>query len=238
MSFVHSSASRVLLNETSQSAQITGCTVTHSRAVAPTTTLADSGARFIPGLMGGSVSVKGLFDSAAGSLHSEIQSVIGTDNGALWAVLPDGGALGAPAFIAVSDISGYAVDAQVSDAVGLTIDATPDDGVDIGVVLHALGAETADVNSTGVDNAASSANGGVASLHVTAYSGLTNAVIKVQHSTNNSTWADLATFTTVTAVTSERLLVAAGTTVNRYTRSFLDVTGTGSITFALAFARR
>lgn len=238
MTFVHSSASRILLNEDHQSGQITGYTVTHSREYGEAATILDTGARFVPGLMGGALSIKGLFDSAAGSLHEEIQAAIGIDNSALWSVFPDGHAVGQPAFIVVSDLSGYTVDASVKDTVGIAIDATPDDGVDLGVSLHALGAETADADATSVDNGAATANGGVAALHVTAFAGLTGAVVKVQHSTNNSTWADLATFTTVTAATSERLLVATGTTVNRYVRCSLDVTGSGSLTFAVAFARR
>jgi hypothetical protein len=45
-------------------------------------------------------------------------------------------------------------------------------------------------------------------------------------------------FTNVTAVTSERVKVANGTTVNRYLRVVTDVTGTGSVTFLVAAAPR
>ena len=110
--------------------------------------------------------------------------------------------------------------------------------VDNGVLLHILEAETIDEDGASVDNAASSANGGAGVLQVTAFSGLTSAVIKVQHSTDNFSGSivDLITFATVTsAPTAERIAVAG--TVNRYTRYTLDVTGTGSITFLVGFAR-
>lgn len=107
-----------------------------------------------------------------------------------------------------------------------------------GVVLADLAAVTADASSTAIDNAASTANGGVAHLHVTAYSGLTSNDIIVEHSADNSIWATLGTFTSVTGVGSERLVIAAGTTVNRYLRISDDVTGTGSCTRFVAFARR
>lgn len=107
-----------------------------------------------------------------------------------------------------------------------------------GVALVDLSDATIDASSTSVDNGASTANGGVAHLHVTAFSGLTSNAIIVEHSTNNSVWATLGTFATVTGVGSERLVIAAGTTVNRYLRISDDVTGTGSCTRLVSFARR
>lgn len=236
MAFVHSKNSRVFLNEDHQSANISGYTTRHARTFGTVTALTDSGYRAVPGLLSGSLAVRGMFDSAAGSLHEEYLACIGTDNSALWTICPDGTTLGNPAIIAVCDPQGYTVDAAVAEAVTVAIDAMPDDGVDIGVVLHDHAAETADGNGTSVDNAASSANGGVATLHVTAYSGLTDAVIKVQHSSDNSSWSDLITFTTVTGTTSERKTVTG--TVNRYVRATVDVTGTGSVTYLVGVARR
>jgi hypothetical protein len=107
-----------------------------------------------------------------------------------------------------------------------------------GRILSALTAITVDTNGASTDNGAATANGGVAHLHVTAFSGLTSDAIIVEHSTNDSTWATLGTFTTVTGVTSQRLEIAAGTTVNRYLRVVDDVTGTGSCTRLVAFSRR
>lgn len=107
-----------------------------------------------------------------------------------------------------------------------------------GVTLVDLSDATADASSTSIDNGASTANGGVAHLHVTAFTGLTSDAIILEHSTNNSVWATLGTFQTVTAVGSERLVIAAGTTVNRYLRISDDVTGTGACTRLVAFARR
>ena len=83
------------------------------------------------------------------------------------------------------------------------------------------------------------ANGGVAHLHVSAFSGLTSDVITIEHSVNGSTsWATLVTFATITGVTSERVVVAPGTSVRQYLRVVDDVTGTGSITRFVAFSRR
>ena len=107
-----------------------------------------------------------------------------------------------------------------------------------GVSLSDIAAVTIDTNGTTVDGGAATANGGVGHLHVTAFSGLTSNSVIVEHSTNDSVWSTLGTFTLVSGVTSERLVIAAGTTVNRYLRVRDDVTGTGSCTRAAFFARR
>lgn len=109
--------------------------------------------------------------------------------------------------------------------------------------LHPLAARTAAHSSTGLDNAASSAYGGVGVLQVTALSGTTPVLtVKVQHSTNNTDWVDLATFASVTtaAVTAgyADAQVVTGT-VNRYLRIDLAVTSGSltSVTLAAQFGR-
>lgn len=115
-----------------------------------------------------------------------------------------------------------------------------EDAIDYGVSLHALGAETTfPFTGTAVDNAASSANGGVGVVHATAGAGFGTATVLIEHSTDASTWVTLVTFTNVTAANQVyRVEVAAGTTVRRYVRTSVSVSSTTSLTFAAAFARR
>lgn len=236
MTVAHSKDGRVLMNERHVSASLTGYTVSHRRAMGTTSSLLDDGYRAVPGLMSGQLAIRGLLDGTSGDLYVETVGNLGNDDPILVTVFPHLGTIGRPAFIVRADIESLDIPASLQDAVALTIDAMPDDGVDLGVSLHALGAETVDGNFTAVDNAAATTNGGVGSLHVTAYSGLTSALIKIQHSADDSTYADLISFTSVTAATSQRSAVTG--TVNRYVRATVDVTGTGSATFAVAFARR
>ncbi|MFI7707607.1 hypothetical protein [Nonomuraea sp. NPDC049480] len=238
MAFVHSKNGRVMVNNRHLSGRITGWTVAGERNMGETTTLLDDGARFIPGLRAGSVTVNGLFDGADDDIDETIQAADGALDGLLTTVLPDGFTIGKPAFIATSNLSSYVIESSVSDTVSLTVETTPNDGVDHGRVVHAHTAETATGNSTSVDNGASSANGGVASLHVTAASGTTPSLTaKVQHSVDNSVWVDLITFTAATAAGSQRRTVTG--TVNRYVRETHTISGTTpSFTYAAAFARR
>lgn len=75
---------------------------------------------------------------------------------------------------------------------------------------------------------ASTTAGGVGYLQVTAFSGFSQVVVKIMHSPDDTTYAALITFTTVTAVTKERVTVAG--TIDRYLSSQGTVTGSGSIT--------
>ena len=107
-----------------------------------------------------------------------------------------------------------------------------------GVVVAAHSAFTADGNGSSHDGSASSANGGVGHLHVTAVSGTSpTGVFKIQHSADNSTFVDLITFTAATAVTSQRVEVTG--TVERYLRVVRASFGgtSPSLTAAVAFAR-
>jgi hypothetical protein len=247
VSFVHGSSTRVLVNEIEVSTEISGWSVAHQRAMSEVTTggqtAGQAGAKFIPGLMSGSLSLRGPqnADHTAG-LAAEIIAAIGVDNVFLATCLPDGVAIGKPAHFVLGDPTEHTIDAAVADAVGFTFTAQADESVESGYVIHALAAETADGNGTAVDRGASpltpTTRGLVAALHVTAYSGFTTVGLKIQHSTDNSVWNDLVAFAATTAVGSQRVAVANGTTVNRYLRVVTDVTGTGSVTFLVAAAPR
>lgn len=136
--------------------------------------------------------------------------------------------------------SSFTPSATAAGTVDLAIGAQTDGSTDMGVVLEdGATAITADGNGTARDGTAASSNGGVAHIHVTAFSGLTNNIVTIEHSVDGSTsWATLATFSTYTGLTSERVVVAAGTTVRRYLRVVDNVTGTGSTNRVVTFARR
>lgn len=234
----HGTQTRVLVNGSHLSGSITGWRFQHRRSLqADVTVLTSTGNQFMPGQISGGLGIAGVWNSTAADITDVLDTAAGVAGGLLTTIFPETPAVGSLAFIGEGNVSALDYPAPVKDAVRVALEATPNDGVDIAVTLHVLGAETADGNGSSVDNAASSANGGVASLHVPAFTGLTSIVVKVQHSTDNSAWSDLITFTTVTAAESWERKTVTGT-VNRYTRALWDVTGTGSAEFAVAFARR
>lgn len=195
------------------------------------TTFADDGdKRFIPGQDTSQLSCEGFVDAA-----------VNTDSAAWTAAqpfsyCPQGSVIGSVAVLVNALKSSYEVGTQVAGVASFSIAGQTDGATSLGgVSLHDEGAETGDGSASSVDNAAQTTAGGVAHLHVTAYSGLTNAIVTVEDSANNSDWSVIGTFATVTAATSERLAIAG--TIRRYTRCTVDVTGTGSVTYACFLAR-
>lgn len=248
MSFLPGTGIRVYANEFAVSGNVAAANAQHSRGVSDVTVVTTAGGmNYVPGLMSGSIALRGPADSSA-DLAAEINAAVGVDNNLLITVLPDGTAVGKPAAFTLGDPTDYTLDASVADALGYTVTSTADESVDFGYVLVAPTAITADGNGTAVDRGtslsagpvANTPNGLAAALHVTAYSGLTSVAIKIQHSTDNSSWADVTggAFVAVTAVGSQRITVPRGTQLNRYVRAVTDVTGTGSITYLMAFAPR
>lgn len=237
MAFIPGYASKVLANDATVCTTVNSWTATHQRAGSEVTamcqTLGQAAASYVPGLKTGSLAVTGPQDSTGQSLHARIASSIGVDNGLIVTLLPEGDAVGKWAIFAACDTADWSIDASVADTVGFSVSATADESIEMGYVLHPLAAETANGNGTAVDRGVgvTSALGLAASLHVTAYTGLTSATVKIQHSTDNSVWADLTTFTAVTAAGAQLVKLAAGTTINRYLRSVLTVVGTGSVSF-------
>lgn len=200
------------------------------------TTFADNGVKaFIPGQNTSTWNFDGILD-VDGTANAQFDNLGDFTDEQPLTYGPRGFTIGREVQMASAWRVDYPTLSSVTEPVKFSLAAQTNGPTEFGVSLHDLGAETADVNSASVDNGAQTTTGAVAHLHVTAYSGLTSAVITVQDSADNSSFATIGTFTTVTAITQQRLAIAG--TVRRYTRAALDVTGTGSVTYAVALARR
>lgn len=241
MAFVNAQKSRVLLGALHLSGytrQISG--FGFNVDMLKTTTLLDTAEAFIPGNDSSTASIDQLLDvdSTAG-LQWDVLTGWKSASPQPLTFGPSGIAVAAEVFMVAALQSSISGATSVGDAVSIKTDAQIDGPSDVGVVIETLAAATVDANGTARDNGAASANGGVAHLHVTDFSGITSDAITIEHSVNGSTsWAVLVTFATVTAKTSERVVVAAGTTVRQFLRVVDDITGTGSATRMVTFARR
>lgn len=104
-----------------------------------------------------------------------------------------------------------------------------------GVVLHPQTSLNTATNGASHDNGAATAAGWSANVHVVAAAGGA-CVLRLQHSTDDSAWSTLATFTANgQSVTSEH--ISATGTVNRYVRFSLVSIAAGSVTPVVTFAR-
>lgn len=195
------------------------------------------------GLRSANISQQGFYDDAVGSIHDALNE----QEGALHVL-----AYGIEGNTAGQRYVGY------GGALQTTFDRTIAQGefqkanaaymgnaaVDSGVILHPHTTDTAAGDTEGassVDNVASSANGGAAMFQVSALTlgGYTNLAVKVRHSADDVTYADLVTFAVVTTAPAAERKTVAGT-VNRHLAASWAFTGAGSAQsarFFVGFAR-
>jgi len=211
---------------------LTGYGTDHSRMLDDVTTLGHQDKVWLPTLGEGGISLPGIYNPAVNRNDAVFHNADGSP------LLVTGGPAGLLTIgERVDMIRGYINDSERSStparAVRISAGMVASDAKYGGVLLQPNVSRTTGANYASVHNLASSAFGAVAFLHVVAFTG-TTATVKVQHSTNDSAWSDLITFTAATGITSEKASVAG--TINRYSR--VNLAGTfSSITFAVGFAR-
>lgn len=195
------------------------------------------------GLRKAMLSQRGLFDDAVDGVNQALNGAQMTAQVVSYGVA--GGAIGAT-FIGLAGAFASAYVRALSRTgihkANATYTVTGDK--EEGRILHGKTAETAatwNTEAVSVDAGASTANGGAAYLHVPALTlgGFTSATVKVRHSADNVTFADLLTFAVVTAKPAAERKTITGT-VNRYLAASGLWNGAGagqSITPVVGFAR-
>jgi len=197
---------------------------------AESTTFADDDKTYITGITDATLSAEGLFDA---TFDGNLNTITGSGTKSVWSVYPAGDAIGQPGRGYSLDITSAERTAEVGDVVMISLEGQSSVGTERIISHKALGQITTSGTATAVDGTASSANGGVAYLHATAAAG--TVVVKVQHSSDNVTYADYLTVGTVTA-SAKTFRTAQTGTVNRYTRLVYTATS-GTATFVCGFGR-
>ena len=187
------------------------------------------------GLVGWTASIEGFYDPAVDGYGRQLNDLLGATGGIL--SVYDGGAdgIGKTGWLGSEAILTERSEAvSVADLVRLNgvLQGSGRAGMDA-KLLHPSGRESASGSGMSVDDLAASANGGRANLHVTAATG--RWIVKVQHSANNSTWADLVTFSSIGGNVSRTREVSGG--VDRYLRARWTESLVGNVTFVVGFAR-
>lgn len=108
---------------------------------------------------------------------------------------------------------------------------------DEGVVVLPLATVTATGTGSATNHGSATSGGGAGTVQVTAVDGTSpTADVKIRHSADDSTYADLITFTQATARTAERKTVSG--TVNQYLKVSYTIGGTSpDFTLVVGFAR-
>jgi hypothetical protein len=241
MAFVHGKDAEVLMDALAMTGYLRGFEAGSEVELSDTTVLGDEGHKNIPGLDNGSLSFDGVWDATpgAGGMDVTVEGLKQAASASVITLAPNGLTVPNRVISVSARLNNYAIPAAVADAVGFSAGWATDGQVDNGKSHKELASVSATTNGTSVDNAAGTTTGGVGALHVTANTRNGNVTVKIQHSTDNSAWSDLLTFTVVSSSTTTAERVAVTGTVNRYTRAQWTVGGsTGALTIAVAFSRR
>ena len=246
--FIHGKNTAVYIDEFDLTSYFSEVSFTQENDVAETTAFGDTNKSYLLGLRNGSLSMSGMWSADTDGSDEELQALLGNATTPILTVREGSAAIGSGAVIAQANETNYAISSPVADVhtVSAEFECTPNQVSNLtfaiaGGVQLTAGASIAHGslgNLSSVDNSASSANGGAATLHIPTNTVDGNTTIKVQHSANDASWADLLSFTVVGASTKTSELKAVSGTVNRYLRATASTAGSsGSITFMIAFAR-
>mgnify|MGYP003116133297 FL=1 len=246
--FIHGKNTAVYIDEFDLTSYFSEVSFTQENDVAETTAFGDTNKSYLLGLRNGSLSMSGMWSADTDGSDEELQALLGNATTPILTVREGSAAIGSGAVIAQANETNYAISSPVADVhtVSAEFECTPNQVSNLtfaiaGGVQLTAGASIAHGslgNLSSVDNGASSANGGAATLHIPTNTVNGNTTIKVQHSANDASWADLLSFTVVGASTKTSELKAVSGTVNRYLRATASTAGSsGSITFMIAFAR-
>jgi hypothetical protein len=244
MAFVNASNAKVTVGDRQWSGDVSDYSTSSNVGTIDVSVLESTDTSLIVGIASGDFTLNGFVDSAdAGTANSQWQDLNGlraTSAGVPTMIGFEGFAADKDVWLTTAYETTYGVSASVSGSANFSLSLSTTGVQDYGKSLFDLAsAQTATVSGTTVDNSASTTNGGVGSISVTAASGTSPTLdVIVQHSSDGSTWSTLGTFTQATGTTSEAITVASGTTVNRYVRATATIGGTTpSFTFAVGFAR-
>lgn len=199
-----------------------------------------TGKSTVLGLKNGRVELGGFFYGGTGEIDEQLEGYFSGSAAVPFTIMYGGDTLGNPARVANLRQTQYTIGTNISDVAKVTASGTAQGGAPRALVLHPKGAETATDTETGVDwGALSTASSGfAATLHIFAISGGITVTCKIADSADNVTFADVTggAFTAATTVGSQYLTGTAS--VRRYTRAAWTITGTGSVTFGIALAKK
>lgn len=240
MAFSHGINGVVFLNGADVRSYLKSFTISREQDTAETSVFALKDKQYIAGMRGSTISLEGFYDGSTVSpvAIDKLISDLFDANGANYvACLINTDAIGSAGYATTGGYnSSYEVNTSVDDAASISMEVQGSGALDRIISLHAMGAETsASGNSTGVDNAALTTAGARGHLYFASTDA--SIVVKIQHSVDNSTYADLITFTAATGRTIEVKEFATGGTINRWTRVAWTRTGGTTGTFFVGFRR-
>jgi hypothetical protein len=235
---IHGSQVRLYLDGRDISGDIISVAPKFGAATHDATTFASGGwSESDAGLLEWSADLEGFYDPAEGGIVEQLDDLIGS-GGVLSIYDGEADSIGdTGVLLSEAILENMSEPKAVADLMKLsgTLKGNGRPGP-VGKLLHPKSEETNTGVEASLDNAASSADGGRATLHVLAITG--TWTVAVEESSNNGSgdaFAAKASFTGITAPGAYTMEVTG--TVERYLRASHTEDVAGSITYVLGFAR-
>jgi len=240
MAFIHGKNTAVYYNGSNLSSYFNEASISQDIETAETTAFGNSAKTYITGLKDGTMSMSGMFDGAEDAVDAVLTSTLGATASDVATVVPAGvSSSGVATFSAEVRETSYELSSPVSDVVAANLEVQATGGVDRGLLLAGDSTLSASATSSAINNGSSTSNGGVGYLHVTANDRDGASTFKVQDSADGITYADLVTFSSVSASATGGERVAVTGTVEQYVQAEAVPGGSsGSVTYTMAFARK
>lgn len=234
MAFTHGADAKFLYHTMDMSPYLEGVDPTISRDTAEHKPLGSNPIRHAQGHMKMVLALTGIYDSAEDGEAETAWAQFEDGLAHVFTHLPQGDTFGAACYSGVADLGSEQVTVG-DDIVKFPLSVVGSTEFDRCVVLAPLATQTASGSGSTHDNTQDTTNGGAAYLHVTDIEQGATLTVKLEHSTDGSTWDDLAVFTAATALTSERKTFSG--TVRRYARATWTLAG-GDAAFFVDYGRR
>jgi len=246
--FRHGKNSRLVVSSVDASSLFTEMTISHSVDAPDVTTFGNNDRNFIAGQRDATISASGLLDGSTagtGDPFRIFRSALGSTSDLVITAIPGGPGgstvtVGSLCRLGAGVETSFETAAPAMGVVTASFEAQCDGRLGVGRTLYGPGgAKTSTFAATGVDSGVvgGTTGGGIAHFHITSASTVTSVTLKVQHSSNNSAWSDVATFTS-TSTGSQRTIYSSS--VKRYTRAAITAFTGGagkSIRYVVAFSR-
>lgn len=205
------------------------------------TALGGSSRTYALGFKEGNLSCEGFFaaDGAnADEIHDILSSTFAAGSESVITVSLGTVAVNGDALLLDGVTVKYGVPINNGELIMATADVRATTGINFGKWLMHSQLNAGTTNGTSSDKGSASANGGIFHVHLW-NDDASDVDVKVQHSTDNSSWVDLTAVNNLSATRAYgSAVVAKGTTVNRYLRAVAVVTGGDTFLVSAAFARR
>lgn len=238
MAFQHGKSVFVMFNGYNLTGYLNKIETPATAETAETSVFGVSNKTFVPGLKDATMTAEGLYDGAVSAVDAILSGIftgLNISNNMIW--FPGGNVVGNRGYAMSLIQTAYNATGTKDDAVKINVAGQSNVARERAVLIKAHASIAATGDGASSNAGADSSNGGSVYLEASAVTGTLDVI--VEHSTTGAFAGEettLATFTQLTALGHERIVIPITTTIKQYTRASYTI-ATGPAVFAVALCR-